>query len=949
MNINIKRTFLCVASALMMTAGGAAYADEENSTDFSSLSSGETDEQPEKAGREKRSEAVEKADFDPGIIRKYFTLAGTDEGISLYLEKEGAEDRIWAEYGFPDGRPSPADELTDAQKRKFELAEKEAESIRSAGAAAAVFTDSGEPAAAFKKLALNGDEQSYISTGGRFLVTVSKSGGKLISVRKIVSALDSKNAFLRGNGRYLDLMSEDNKKLDMSYEYSRTENGFRYYESSDGSETAWLSENCVHYYGTFYCAAENDAFRMIADRRSAVFGIENRDTGYIWWSSPIDASQGSEASDLLLAELRSSGLFNYGNLDNRSNNNTLRSGNSGDCTVTVSDIEGGVRVTYDYKKAGFSFPVDYTLGEDCLRAYLRTSEIEEKDSRHTATEVTLLGSFGAASSDEEGYFVIPDGSGALIRFNNGKGSNAAGYSQRVYGRDVTAVPETMGAAAEQIYLPVYGIVKEDNAMLVVAAQGDANALLTAKTPLQSNNGYNTCNFRFTLRNTDTYRMAGSNEALTVFERGSIGSGDIELRYYPISGKGVGYTDIAARYRRYLEEEAGVRNRTKEKSAPLYVDLLGGVMKKRSVIGIPVNMKTAVTDFDEAEDILESLRSSGVDDMVISYANWTGDGIKNKVDTKAKPAFVLGGKSDFRSLMDYVDENGFELYPVSDNRDFRSGNGYYTFTGSAVRVSGSYSRILSYDRAYGVPDGSKENKSLLSPKYYSKVFGKVSKNYDKAGIDGLCAADLTTSLYGDYGKKHITRADSMQELIECYAQVDDRLGNGLLAENANAYALPYVNRIKDVPLNSSRFDIFDEDIPFYQLVMHGLIPYAVSAVNGSPDPETMLLMAAATGSGITYDMMDAEPGDIMDTEFDIYYYADCVNWTDTAAAEYELLRPVLADVSTSTITGYERSGDKITAEYSNGTVVKVDLGKKTIDFNGRVTNVEDFAKERGIRF
>ena len=227
---------------------------------------------------------------------------------------------------------------------------------------------------------------------------------------------------------------------------------------------------------------------------------------------------------------------------------------------------------------------------------------------------------------------------------------------------------------------------------------------------------------------------------------------------------------------------------------------------------------------------------------------------------------------------------------------------------------------------------------------SQAFGKVSKNYDKAGIDGLCAADLTTSLYGDYGKKHITRADSMQELIECYAQVDDRLGNGLLAENANAYALPYVNRIKDVPLNSSRFDIFDEDIPFYQLVMHGLIPYAVSAVNGSPDPETMLLMAAATGSGITYDMMDAEPGDIMDTEFDIYYYADCVNWTDTAAAEYELLRPVLADVSTSTITGYERSGDKITAEYSNGTVVKVDLGKKTIDFNGRVTNVEDFAKE-----
>ncbi len=941
MGNRIKRFMLCLIAVSMIVGGGNIYAGSEENIKAPDAA----EEQPESGSSPAALPENEVSHEGNEELKQYLEFAGSSEDMELYLRGKNSEEKVWAAHGFRGGKPKKKADLNDAQKKEYDLASKEVTRLKKLDGAA-YYTKNGETAAELRELSGEEGGKRYISRAGRYIVSADKNG-RLARLYTAVSLADSRNAFTTDGGRTLALMSSDNKRTDTEYTYKGTEDGKKLYVS--GESFAWLSEGGGHYYGTYRYCAENDSFRMLVDDRTSIMGIENKETGYIWWSSPIDASQGSEASDLLLAELRSSGLFNYGNLDNRSNNNTLRSGNSGDCTVTVSDIEGGVRVTYDYKKAGFSFPVDYTLGEDCLRAYLCTSEIEEKDPRHTATEVTLLGSFGAASSDEEGYFVIPDGSGALIRFNNGKGSNAAGYSQRVYGRDVTAVPETMGAAAEQIYLPVYGIVKEDNAMLVVAAQGDANALLTAKTPLQSNNGYNTCNFRFTLRNTDTYRMAGSNEALTVFERGSIGSGDIELRYYPISGKGVGYTDIAARYRRYLEEEAGVRNRTKEKSAPLYVDLLGGVMKKRSVIGIPVNMKTAVTDFDEAEDILETLRNSGVDDMVISYANWTGDGIKNKVDTKAKPAFVLGGKSDFRSLMDYVDENGFELYPVSDNRDFRSGNGYYAFAGSAVRVSGSYSRILSYDRAYGVPDSSKENKSLLSPKYYGKVFGKVSKNYDKAGIDGLCAADLTTSLYGDYGKKHITRADSMQELIECYAQVDDRLGNGLLAENANAYALPYVNRIKDVPLNSSRFDIFDEDIPFYQLVMHGLIPYAVSAVNGSPDPETMLLMAAATGSGITYDMMDAEPGDIMDTEFDIYYYADCVNWTDTAAAEYELLRPVLADVSTSTITGYERSGDKITAEYSNGTVVKVDLGKKTIDFNGRVTNVEDFAKERGIRF
>ena len=244
MHINIKRTFLCIASALMLTAGGAAYADEENMTDFTSVSS--DTEQPEKTEREKRSEASEKADIDPEVIEKYYTLAGKAEGISFYLEAEGAEERLWKELGFPEGRPSDPDELTDTQKRKFELAEKKAESIRSAGTAAAVFTDSKAPAAVFKKLALNGDEQSYISTGGRFLVTVSKTTGRLISVRRAVSTLDSKNAFLRGEGRYLDIMTADNKKLDATYKFSLTENGFRYYESSDGTETAWLSEDSSH-------------------------------------------------------------------------------------------------------------------------------------------------------------------------------------------------------------------------------------------------------------------------------------------------------------------------------------------------------------------------------------------------------------------------------------------------------------------------------------------------------------------------------------------------------------------------------------------------------------------------------------------------------------------------------------------------------------------------------
>jgi len=408
-------------------------------------------------------------------------------------------------------------------------------------------------------------------------------------------------------------------------------------------------------------------------------------------------------------------------------------------------------------------------------------------------------------------------------------------------------------------------------------------------------------------------------------------------------------DIAECYRSYLTGEAGVPVRAEEGSAPAYIDLYGGVMKKRSVLGIPINMKTAVTKYSDAETILTKLRDSGVDDMVVSYTNWTNNGIKNKVDTGAKPSYTLGGKKKFGELEDFIEDNGFELYPVSDNSDFYSGNGYYSFTGTSVRISGSYSRIVSYDRAYGVPDGRRRNMSLLSPKYYGKVFSKASSSYNKAGLDGISVGSLTTLLYGDYGKKNISRYGAMNRLVDSYAEINEKLENGILADNANAYALPYVSRISGVPLNSSRYDIFDEDIPFYQLVMHGIIPYSSPAINGSSDPEELLLMAAASGSSLSYDMTYAQASKLKDTEFDIYYYANYANWIDTAAAEYKLLAPILKDVSGSTFTGYESDNGVVTASYSNGTVVKVDFNNKTIDFNGQLIDVEKYAEEGGIRF
>ena len=135
-----------------------------------------------------------------------------------------------------------------------------------------------------------------------------------------------------------------------------------------------------------------------------------------------------------------------------------------------------------------------------------------------------------------------------------------------------------------------------------------------------------------------------------------------------------------------------------------------------------------------------------------------------------------------------------------------------------------------------------------------------------------------------------------------------------------------------------------------MVIHGLVPYSTTAINADADSATLLLMAAATGSLLNYDLIYEETSVLKDTDFDIYYYANYANWTETAASEYQLLKPIYSDIAEAVITGYdiENNGKNITAVYSNGSVVKVDFENRTIEFNGHMIELSE-AEKGGIRF
>lgn len=917
-----KWAAVLAAMSLCLTAASFPVSAEEEDTAAEETTAEETagDETGEGEAAEEeatREEALEEIEITADQVTQYMEKKNSCDGITFYYRTEDYEDTI-------------ADEDVVDLLDDIELA--------------GIDDETGEVVCTLEEEDDTSDFVIFLSPEGRWLVYMDTEYTKVTMVRRIVSTLDNEFLFLSSDHKTLELYNDDFDEVERSYTSNgKAEDGKVTYTNEDGWTVA-LADTFDAVISSARFVTENDKLALYVDDDTAVIGLYDKAADKMWWSTPENVGHDKRATNTIVDDLSSSLKMVYGEPEARSTTN-MRS--KSDAKVKVKDKSNGVEITYTFRKAGITIPVTYTLEDDYLEARIETSEIEEEDTSQTGkltTSLSMMSSFGAAASTDEGYFVIPDGSGALIRFNNGK-TSAKSYTGYVYGSDITAVSLTEPAVTEQVYLPMYGIVNGDDAMMVVCTEGDSNAKLTASVSGQSKSSYNICGFDFTIRDSDTYYMSGDNNtALTVFEDGDIKTDAVAVRYYPLETEETpDYGDVAEAYRNYLTEEASVENTVDSADPGLYLDFYGGTEKEKSILGVPVTLKTSLTSFEQAQEILEDLASGGAENIRVQYHNWTNDGISGKVDYKAKAAGCLGGNGDWKDLLSYADSNGVTIYPAVDNKTFSSGNGYFTFSDTTVRISGSYARIYDYNLAYGTQSTVNKPLSLLSPSTFTDIYAKLADNYSKKELSAVSLGSMTSALYGDYGKAAISRDKAQELLEESYQSLSDA-SIAMLADTANAYALPYVKELTDVPLQSSGFDLFDEDIPFYQMVMHGLRSYSGTAVNASANPEETLLLSIATGSSLHYDMIGEETSTLKDTDLDTLYYASAEDWIDFAAQSYGFSKAVLSGLGDQAITDYERDGNRITTAYENGTVVVTDLTEKTVSVDGTEYALSDYVEE-----
>ncbi len=701
--------------------------------------------------------------------------------------------------------------------------------------------------------------------------------------------------------------------------------------------------------------AENSKLALYVNEDDYTFAVENKANGYKWWSSFYDTAakekvQLSRRNTLLTIEVVGT------------ESKAIETARAYDSNVKkkLKEIDNGFRIDFEFKKYEIIVPLEITLEDDHFVATVPGDEVIENRPQNTEDGLTgyqilavnVLENFGATAQDDEGYIVVPDGSGAVINYNN---NTAAGdvntYEGKVYGRDLAVGLLQAPAVTEQVTMPVLGRVTkgaEDNALVAVATDGEEYSSVHAMVTGQNVTNLNNAWFEFALRTTDKYFMGSSNDPLTVYENKGIKTGDVSVSYYLINGADLSYVDVAEVYRNYLIEDIGVQKTTKANDAPFYLTLYGGTVKEQSVLGFPVQIQTTATTYAEAIKILNELEARGVSNIKIIYEDFNTAGIKGKVSSTFEYSSKLGGKAEYEKLAAHVASMGYEMFPSCDIMEFeKSGNGYSFMLNASKQITNSYATQTPFELAFGLPHLTKDSWTILSPFYYTDIFTKLADSFKAEKATGISLNQASYTLYSDFSRKnaegrdYFTRTDAKNILEAGYQKLSDS-GLTIMTENANQYILKYADYIKDVPLYSSNYDIFDYDIPFGQIVLHGLVPFSSKAVNKSADAKDLRLLSLVTGTPVHYEMMYTRPNKFADSNYDELYYSNYEGWTDIAAGEYKLFNDVIASVSDSYITEFERiSGNEYQSTFENGTTIYVNTDTEEVKVNGTSYNLSAY--------
>ena len=654
------------------------------------------------------------------------------------------------------------------------------------------------------------------------------------------------------------------------------------------------------------CAAQNERYSlyvMSSGELTGEFYLRDDRDGLSWYSNPQDKAYDTSANGSPKFEMFSQVvLYGYDTASNGEKTVNSYIGAKRGEQVKVELLPDGFRTVYFFENDKVEISLYVTLADDHVELRCPLDELKETGT-YRVVEIAIAPYFGCGSATDDGYLVIPDGSGAMIRFNNGK-SNTAPYTALLYGENASLAGERKLTNPQTAALPVFGINRNQTGLLGVIREGDAEAEVVAYVSGQRNSR-NTAYANFIVRNVDTVIIGESGLSQTK----EVVQYDLEhknmnacaVHYYPLESGKYSYADMAEQYREILLEQYGVTAKVATES-PFFAELYAGVVRPQTFFGLTFRIYDVMTDYATVSDIRQELLDSGVEDVTVLYRNWSKDESKYKLQNKLRPVSALGSKSAFR---DMINEGIYLSFSPLTIR--RNGNGFWTFLDASKRMSKEPVLLYTYRLSTYYKNSEVQSGYLPTIAALNKAMESFSSSAEHYNAERLYLTDMGSMLYTNFDRKKYSSREMLMKEIQSACE---NMETELVVRQPNGYILPYTDVALNLPMSSSMFDVEDASIPFYQLVLNGMMPYSSEAVNLSSNPRRTVLQCLETASGLYFTWIGESGATITETDLNHLYGADYSRWKDYAVEAQKELDAVFAELGSRVIRDHEILADGV---------------------------------------
>lgn len=590
---------------------------------------------------------------------------------------------------------------------------------------------------------------------------------------------------------------------------------------------------------------------------------------------------------------------------------------------TLEDYEADKELNYaesSFEKPLYNVSVIYRLDGDDLLVEIPLQEIEYK-SQYPVSNLAVLPFFGTGGMEDEGFLMVPEGGGALINFNNGK-SSQNDYYANMYGWDMALNREAVVHNTRN-YFNVYGISQGEDSFICILEDGAAYASIRADISGRMNS-YNYAYAVYSIALREKYDVGEiANSSIYVYIP-ELPEGSLVQRYsFVDSGS---YVDMAKDYQAYLTDKyEGYMAVNEDTEAPVAVEIVGAVDKVKQILGVPVSRPLKLTTFKEASNIINGLKSDGLNNMSVKLTGWANGGIQQKMLSNVKPVSSLGSKKDLQNTIDTAKGLGIDIYLDGVTQyAYDSGvlDGFFVFTDSARFISKEKAELFEYNPiSYGKSE-YKDSFYLLHPDNAAEMTENLAAAAAKYGA-GISFRETGKDLSADYYVKDIRHRQEV--LNQQVAQIKDLVDQGqkIMINMGNDYVAPYCDMITNMELQGSEYTIIDTYVPFYQMALHGYVNYTGEALNLTGETEDELLRSAEYGAGLSFTLMNETAFVLQKTLYTEYYGSDYAAWHDRLVETYTRYNTELGHTFNQEMTGHEQINANLSCTmYADGTKVYV---------------------------